>query len=138
MPSLQGLAMPQNNFEIMPGPNQRSLRITFRGFWTDETVDRYHQHLRERASAAGGVTQTKRVLLDLKHCVVQSQQVMDRIDAILESYRSQIEHYGVVLPEARLSRLQMTRIMADRPVTFFETEEQAADWLAGNVAPRQP
>lgn len=135
LPSFQRLAMPQNNFEIIPGPGPRSLRITFRGFWTDDTVDRYHQNLRERASAAGGVTQTNRVLLDVKHCVVQSQRVMDRIDVILESYRSQIEHYGVVLPDARLFRLQMTRVMADRPVTFFEAEEEAADWLAENNVP---
>ena len=122
--------MPQDKFEIIPGPDARSLRIIFRGFWTNETIERYHQSLRERASAAGGRTQTNRVLLDVKHCSVQSQQVMDRINAILESYQLQIEHYGVLLPDARLFRLQMTRVMANRPVTFFETEEQAAAWLA--------
>ena len=122
--------MPQTKFVIIPGPGARTLRITFRGFWTDETVALYHQSLQDRARAAGGGTQTNRVLLDLKHCTVQSQQVMDRIDAILESYRSQIEHYGVLLPDARLSRLQMARVMTGRPATYFETEEQAAGWLA--------
>jgi len=127
--------MPQDAFEIMPGPDARSVRITFRGFWTDATIDRYHQMLRARASAAGGVTATNRVLLDAKHCTVQSQSVMDRINAILEGYRSQIEHYGVLLPDARLFRLQMMRVMAGHPVSFFETEEEAAAWLAGRRTP---
>lgn len=130
--------MSQNAFEITPGPDARSVRITFRDFWTDETVDNYHQALRARASAAGGVTATRRVLLDVKHHTVQSQSMMDRIDAILEGYRSQIEHYGVLLPDARLFRLQMMRVMAGRPVSFFETEEDAAAWLAGESPPPQP
>lgn len=132
---LQRLAMPQNNFEIIPGPDPRSIRISFRGFWTDATLESYRQALLARASAAGGVTPTNRALLDVKHCTVQSQAVMDRIDAILEGYRSQIEHYGVLLPDARLFRLQMMRVMAGRPVSFFETEEQAMAWLAGDGEP---
>lgn len=127
--------MSQDAFEIIPGPDARSVRITFCGFWTDETIERYRQMLHARASAAGGVTPTNRALLDVKHCTVQSQAVMDRIDAILEGYRSQIEHYGVLLPDARLFRLQMMRVMDGRPVSFFETEEEAAAWLAGGSAP---
>lgn len=122
--------MESDEFDFIPGPDPATLRIVFRGFWDMRTVDRYREALYRRAVEAGGATATRRVLLDLGACSVQSPEVVGAMAEMMDHYTSQIERYGMLLPRSALTALQMKRLMAGRPVTFFGSEEEASAWLA--------
>lgn len=119
----------RGEFEIVPGPNPRTLRIIFRGFWIDETMDRYMAVLRQRADAAGGQTPVTKVLLDLQTCSIQSPALIGRMAELIARYAAQIEHYGMLLPESPLLALQMKKLMKGTPVSYFNTDADATIWL---------
>ncbi|MCF8706492.1 hypothetical protein [Rhizorhapis sp. SPR117] len=89
----------------------------------------YIEALRKRAISAGGSSPTNKVLLDLRECSIQSQTVLDSMLQIIENYAAQIEHYGMLLPESALLRLQMKRLMSIASTSFFANDEEAAKWL---------
>ena len=119
-----------NEFEFVPGPSPETLKIVFRRFWDARTMDRYREALHRRAVAAGGITATRRLVLDLRACSVQSRGIVAAMAEILDRYSSQIEHYGILLPDSPLIAMQMRHLMTNRPVTYFESDEQASAWLA--------
>lgn len=122
--------MSEEHFEFAPGGGPRSIRITFRGFWDAIVVERYRSALRQRAVSALGSSPINRVLLDMRECSIQSQDVMDSFEKIIEGYASQIEHYGMLLPESALLKIQMKRLMLPTSVIFFDSEEDALEWLS--------
>jgi len=117
-------------FELLPGPGLRTVRIIFRGFWTDDTMDRYREMLRRRADAAGGQTPVNRVLLDLRFCSIQSPDLLRRMAALIAEYAAQIQHYGMLMPESPLLALQMKKLMTKSSVTYFRSDREAAAWLS--------
>ena len=102
------------------------------GFWDEDVTARYHAALRQRATDAGGMTAVRRVLLDLSHCTIQSQAVIDAHEKIIDEYTSQVEQYGMLLPRSALLRIQMQRLMRKRPIRYLQTEEEAQAWLAAS------
>lgn len=117
-------------FEFIPGPDIRALRIVYRGFWDMDVMDRYKEALRQRAVAAGGKTPVTRILLDLRTCTVQSSAIVKSMGELIEVYAAQIEHYGVLLPESTLFALQIRKLMEGTSAIYLKTEEEAAAWLA--------
>lgn len=121
---------PRGGFEFVPGPNSQSLRIVYYGFWDDSVLQRYGDVLRARAVASGGASPIRRVLLDLRDCTVQSRSIIEGQSANLEAYAGQISSYGMLLPSSSLPRVQMKRLTEKFPITLFETERDALNWLA--------
>lgn len=103
------------------------MRLIFRGFWGADELQAYRQALAARAAAKR--PPAKRVLLDLKHCSVQSQEILDGMAAIIGSYAGQIESYAMLLPQSALLRLQMKRLMKDSDAVIFDDEQYATNWL---------
>lgn len=122
--------MPDDLFQFIPGPNRRSLRIVFRGFWDERAMQSYVEALRQRAIAAGGASPINRVLMDLRECNVQSQPVLDGFAQIILNYANQISHYGYLLPESTLLKLQLKRLTLPSSTRFFDDEGEALQWLA--------
>lgn len=121
--------MAGEQYELIPGPDARSIRIIFRGFWDEGVLNGYREALRKREAEAGGVSLIARALIDLRECSIQSQAVMDGFAEIIETYSSQMEQYGVCLPKSALLGIQMKRLMAGTPAIFFEDEKEALKWL---------
>lgn len=121
--------MSKDHFEFVPGPGPRSLRIIFRGFWDMDVVVRYRQALQQRAAAGQTAAPVNRVLLDLRDCTIQSQDVMGSFEKIIEAYAARIDNYGMLLPASPLLRIQMKRLMLPMSTVFFDTEEEALAWL---------
>ena len=121
--------MSEERFQFVAGKAPRTLRVVFRGFWDGDAVESYRAALRQRAAMSKAASPIDRVLLDMKACTVQSQQVMNSFMEIMTGYAAQITEYGVLLPESALLRLQMERLMRRTPTVFFKEEDQAMQWL---------
>jgi hypothetical protein len=122
----------EDPFEFIAGANPATVRIVFRGFWTEETVECYLQALHKRAANPAGASAITKVLLDMRACVVQSQLVMDSFARIMVSYAAQIKEYGILLPGSALLELQMRRLMLPASTQFFDEEEPALQWLGAS------
>lgn len=130
-PSVDDVVQPEK-FEFVPGPDSRMLRIIYRGFWDEEVIRRYRAKLRQRAVDAGGTTDVRKVLLDLRDCTIQSRPVIEDMEDILKSYIAQIESFGMILPTSPLLHVQMKHLMHGYNVTYFDTNEAAEAWLAAD------
>lgn len=121
--------MSEQPFEFIPGRTRRSVRVIFRGFWDEGTVQDYLAALRERGAVSVGSSPIDRALLDMKECTVQSQAVIESFATIIGDYAAQIREYGVLFPDSALLKLQMKRLMLPTLTRFFEEEKEALRWL---------
>ncbi len=119
----------ERQFDFLPGPSGRSIRIIFRGFWDLESNRRYRHALHQRAIQSGGVSPVRRVLIDLMDCSVQSNDVIEGQAEILAAYASQIDEYAMLFPPSSLLKVQMKRLMQSTNVVYFDTERDALIWL---------
>lgn len=92
-----------------------------------DDLEAYRDALARRASA--GPSDIRRVLLDMKHCAVQANEVIAGMETIIKRYAAQIEDYGLLLPDSVLLRLQMKRLMGDTAIQILRDEEAAKTWL---------
>ena len=119
----------ERQFDFLPGPSGRSIRIIFRGFWDLESNRRYRHALHQRAIQSGGVSPVRRVLIDLMDCSVQSNDVIEGQAEILAAYASQIDEYAMLFPPSSLLKVQMKRLMQSTNVVYFDTERDALIWF---------
>ncbi len=121
--------MSEDKFQIITGQRPKSVRIIFRGFWDDGTMQSYLAALRQHSASAAGTAPFDKVLLDMRECTVQCQSVMDGFAKIVSKHSPQIVEYGILLPQSPLLKLQTKRLMQQTSSQFFEGEADALQWL---------
>ncbi|NIJ15074.1 hypothetical protein [Sphingobium vermicomposti] len=121
--------MSEDKFQIITGQRPKSVRIIFRGFWDDGTMQSYLAALRQHTATSADAVPFDKVLLDMRECTVQCQSVMEGFAKIVSKRTPHIIEYGILLPQSPLLKLQAKRLMQQTSSQFFEEEERAFQWL---------
>ena len=121
---------PLPDFSIATDPDQKMLHIALRGFWTEETMDRYDRALRDAGAAmlaAGCPLPEILCLVDAREMSTQTQGLIAQYQARFGAPDRQAKRIATVTSSA-LMKLQAQRLAFPNQ-RIFENEQEAISWL---------
>ena len=124
----------QDEFTITPVPARKMLRVTMRGHWTVDAVDRYRNAIvaAVRALVATGCRQDQMVVLvDTREQGPQSQDVIAHYKQVLGGEGSAPRRLATLTTSA-LFRRQVERIGIGNQ-RIFTDEAEALAWLLSDT-----
>lgn len=119
----------EDAFSIRADLDQRLLDIKLKGYWDLATVEHFARCAERAAMAlrrAGCPPGEQLTLVDNRALSIQSQDVVKRFDALIET-RLNRSHRTAVVVASPLLRMQAKRVGPDH--RFFEDRESALGWL---------
>ena len=123
-------------FEVSYDRDRKLLRITTYGFWNLDVVDQFARAIEEVVRTADPMSDT---LVNTCRTEIHSTEVSEALGRISYSYKdSETGRIAIVSP-SMLLRMQTKRLQnVDTTYGYFETEQEALDWLATPVHASAP
>ena len=121
---------PEAGFTVEAEPSRKLLRIALRGFWTEETIERYDRALRDAAgtmAAVGCPLAEILCLVDARDLSTQTQQLIADYRTRFSASERQPKRIATVTSSA-LMKLQAQRLAFPNQ-RIFDNEQEAVDWL---------
>ena len=115
-------------YAIKTDLRRRVLHITMSGFFSPELSDAFIVDLR-KAITDLSVDNGYFVLVDLLACALQSQAMVE----IFQQFITARPHHAkriALLAGRSVSRMQARRLLVDDRVRMFDSDEEAARWVA--------
>jgi hypothetical protein len=119
-------------FSIDTDPKRRLIRISVSGMLTTEEVTELYRQEYEAIRAMGCPMGSQLVLVDLRECPLQLQDVVGAFQREMHS-PNKAKRLAMVTGGS-LSRMQARRIMQRDDAQLFDTMAEAETWLFGNQA----
>jgi len=122
-------------YRIVADPTQSLITITFDSvFWDMAVAEQFMRDCTAAVVALGGSAEQHLILVDLHNAVVQSQDVFDKMLALVGSATAA---RIALVASAPLARMQTKRLQVRDGVVMFATVESARAWLLEPATPRQ-
>ena len=119
-------------FEVSYDRDRNLMRVTSYGFWNVDVVDQFNRALEEVSRTADPMCDS---LVNICRTEIHSPEVSEALGRM--SIKNAESGRIAVISPSMLLRMQVKRIQnVDATYRYFETEQEALDWLA--TPPGQP
>ena len=123
-------------FEVSYDSDRKLIRVSTYGFWNLDVVDQFKRAIDEVASKADPTCDT---LVNTCRTEIHPPDVSEALGRMSYSFKdSDVSRIAIVSP-SMLLRMQTKRMQnLDATYRYFETEQEALDWLAAPLVSAAP
>lgn len=115
-------------FSISVDPDRDLLHITLAGFFSVDDVARFSGAITTGLSQLHCGPNRHLTLVDIREMKIQSQSSVGEFQRVLVNARTRGRAIAFVVAQS-LARMQAQRVASERFSAYFETQEQAKNWL---------